>query len=382
MAAKPIIILGLSGSIGRQALECVEKANQEKPGTYEIAGASAHRNQESLLALKAKYPKAILALSGREEADPAVAFSGDQAIRDLLRETDAAMALNGIMGSDGLKASYYALETGKHLALANKESVVMGYSLLEEMAVRQGLDIVPVDSEHAALFQLVRRIGPSSIQELCITASGGPFRDMPLESLAGITTDQAAAHPVWKMGRKISIDSATLANKGLELIEAARLFHVPESKVRVLIHPQSIVHALARSLDGALIAHMSPPDMRLPIEIALAWPKEAQSLFPTLDLAGKSLSFSEPDDVKFPMLSLARHALRQGEAGTVAYNAADEAAVEAFEAGRIGFLDIPRIVAGVLEKDWSFPLSGLGSIFECDTRARGLAEKLIGEFLR
>ncbi|TXT47010.1 MAG: 1-deoxy-D-xylulose-5-phosphate reductoisomerase [Spirochaetes bacterium] len=381
MPSKKVIILGASGSIGRQTLECIEKANVHEPGIYEVVGVSVHDNHESLMALKSRYPKAALALSGCTQAPKAsgIGFIGKSAIRDLLQATEAHLVVNGIMGSAGLEASYHALVTGKNLALANKESVVMGYSLLETLAVDRGIAIIPVDSEHAALYQLVQRIGSPSIQEICITASGGPFREWTAERMEGISPDEAARHPVWKMGRKISIDSATLANKGLELIEAARLFHFPEERIRILIHPQSVVHAMVRTRDGALFAHMSLPDMRLPIEIALSWPIEAPSLFPSLDLVDKNLSFFNPDTEKFPLLGLARRALRLGEAGTIAYNAADEVAVHAFEGGRIGFLTIARIVEDVLERDWSFPLLGLDSIFEYDAEARRIAEKAVME---
>jgi 1-deoxy-D-xylulose-5-phosphate reductoisomerase len=381
MQNKKVIILGASGSIGRQTLECIERANEKEPGTYEIVGASVHENIESLKAIKSIYPNAALALSGRKEAPQGwgIGFTGKNAIRDLLQTTEAHLVVNGIMGGAGLEASYFALDTGKNLALANKESVVMGYSLLETLASDRGLAIIPVDSEHAALFQLVRRIGLPSIQEICITASGGPFREWTLERMAEIRPDEAARHPVWKMGRKISIDSATLANKGLELIEAARLFHFQEERVQILIHPQSVVHALVRSRDGALFAHMSLPDMRLPIEIALSWPTEVPSNFPSLDLEERSLSFFKPDTRKFPLLALAREALRLGEAGTIAYNAADEIAVQAFDQGKIGFLTIARIVEKVLGQDWSFPVSSLDSIFEYDAEARRIAEAAVME---
>ncbi|HCO48659.1 MAG TPA: 1-deoxy-D-xylulose-5-phosphate reductoisomerase [Spirochaetaceae bacterium] len=292
---------------------------------------------------------------------------------------EADLAVNGIAGAAGLVASLAALSSGKNLALANKESVVMGYSHLEALAKEKDRFIIPVDSEHAALFQLVSRLGSASITELSITASGGPFRDRTTEELKTISPDEAARHPVWKMGRKISIDSATLANKGLELIEAVRLFGLPEEKVKILIHPESIVHALVRTKDGALYAHMSSPDMRLPIDIALHWPEEVNSAYGILDLAGKTLHFEAPDTVRFPMLALARSAVRIGEAATIAYNAANEIAVANFEEGRISFTQISDIVAAVLEEEWSFPVPDAGSIFETDNRARRLAQLAVTE---
>ena len=276
-------------------------------------------------------------------------------------------------------ASVEALSTGKNLALANKESVVMGYSHLKALAGKNHLSIIPVDSEHAALFQLNSRIGPASLKELTITASGGPFRNKSKVDLEGIGPDDAARHPVWQMGRKISIDSATLANKGLELIEAVRLFDFKESAVNVLIHPESIVHALVRTVDGALYAHMSLPDMRLPINAALHWPEESETSFGLLDLAGKTLHFESPDLEKFPMLALARTAVRAGEAATIAYNAANEVAVAAFEARTIRFTQIAEIVASVLLNDWAFPVPSIGSIFDFDAKARSLAHLAVTE---
>jgi 1-deoxy-D-xylulose-5-phosphate reductoisomerase len=229
---------------------------------------------------------------------------------------------------------------------------------------------------------LISRIGIDSIDELTITASGGPFFNYSIEDLATVDADAAARHPVWKMGRKISIDSSTLANKGLELIEAARLFHMSEDSIQVLIHPQSLVHALVRSRDGSLFAHMSLPDMRLPIELALRWPMEASSNFPRLDLVGKSLSFFQPDEKKFPLIRLARAALRLGDSATIAYNAANEVAVEAFDKGLIRFLDIPRIVDSVLQSDWSASVEDFFSILDYDRKARSLSNKALLELIR
>ena len=255
----------------------------------------------------------------------------------------------------------------------------MGYSHLEALSRKNGLAIIPVDSEHAALFQLVSRLGSASITELSITASGGPFRNRPAEELEAISPDEAARHPVWKMGRKISIDSATLANKGLELIEAVRLFGLPEDRVKVLIHPESIVHALVRTKDGALYAHISAPDMRLPINIALHWPEEVESAYGALNLAGTTLHFDTPDTLRFPMLALARSAVRIGEAATIAYNAANEVAVASFEEGKIRFTQIGSIVDMVLQKDWAFPVADTDSIFEIDANARRYAQRAVTE---
>jgi len=380
MKSTKLIIVGATGSIGRQTIDCVERANAVEPGRFIVAGLSAGRNAEALAAAGVKFPGAVLALDVPHAGGDDFRYTGPGASSRLLRETECDLVVNGIAGAAGLLASIEALAAGDNLALANKVSVVMGYSHLAALAKKRGADIIPVDSEHAALFQLVRRIGASSIAELAITASGGPFRARGLEELERITPDEAAHHPVWKMGRKISIDSATLANKGLELIEAVRLFGMPEERVKVLIHPESLVHALVRTADSALYAHLSAPDMRLPINIALHWPEEAAADFGALDLAGKTLHFEEPDAARFPMLDLARRAVRVGEAATIAYNAADEIAVQAFEEGLLRFTQIASVVARVLEGDWALPVPDVGSIFDHDARARSLAKLAVSEF--
>jgi 1-deoxy-D-xylulose-5-phosphate reductoisomerase len=379
MKPTKLIILGATGSIGRQTIDCVERANAAEPGRYIVVGLSAGSNAEALQAAGRRFPGAALALDTAPSNAAEFRFAGPGASTRLLRETEAGLVVNGIAGAAGLLASIEALSTGRNLALANKESVVMGYSHLAGLAKRRGASIIPVDSEHAALFQLVNRIGKASISELTITASGGPFRARTIAELERITPDEAAKHPVWKMGRKISIDSATLANKGLELIEAVRLFGVPEEKVKVLIHPESLVHALVRTVDSALYAHVSAPDMRLPINIALHWPEEVAADFGAFDLAGKTLHFEEPDTSRFPMLDLARRAVRVGEAATIAYNAADEISVQAFEEGRLRFTQIASAVARVLDADWALPVPDVGSIFDHDARARSLAKLAVSE---
>lgn len=366
-----VIVLGATGSIGRQTLQCIHAENSLDPGRFEVVGLSAHRGEAGLAEAGASWPAAARVLSGRPD--------GASALDRMIRDSGADLVVNGIAGAAGLAPSVAALESGKNLALANKESVVMAWSLLSDRAARSGAKIVPVDSEHAALFQLIGRIGGTSIDELCITASGGPFRDMPVSELAGVTPDQAAKHPTWNMGRKISIDSATLANKGLELIEAVRLFGVPESRVKVLVHPESIVHALVRTIDGALYAHLSEPDMRLPIDIALHWPEERPCPFGRLDLAGKTLGFRAPDTARYPMLALARRAAASGEGATIAFNAADEVAVAAFERGDIGFMQIADLVARTLDAGWISPEPDLGSILRTDALAREAAGKALAE---
>jgi 1-deoxy-D-xylulose-5-phosphate reductoisomerase len=295
----------------------------------------------------------------------------------MIRELSADIVVNGAAGAGGLVPSIAALESGKALALANKESIVMAWSLLESAALASGCKILPVDSEHSALFRLLSLLGGETVAELLITASGGAFRDRPLADLERATPDEAASHPNWSMGRKITIDSATMANKGLEVIEASRLFAMPPERIKVLIHPQSLVHALVRARDGSLYAQASEPDMRVPIQNALTWPEVLPCDFGRLDLVGRSLDFREPEAARYPLLGLAYAALADGEGATVAYNASNETAVAAYEAGRIRFTDIARVVGRVLEHGWPSRSGSLESIFTLDAMARETAAREI-----
>ena len=390
---KRVIVVGATGSIGRQTLDVVES----RPDLFEVAGLSAHNDEPGLLAAARRFPRASLCLSGASSSSAGVSLVGPSGLDELVGGVKADIVVNGASGSGGLSPSLAALSSGKDLALANKESVVMAWSLLEAKASERGSRILPVDSEHAALFQLVARIGGGEVgsaategsraaegsrmvEELVITASGGAFRDRPLGELATVTPDEAASHPNWSMGRKITIDSATMANKGLEVIEASRLFGVEPERVRVLIHPQSLVHALVRTRDGSLYAQLSLPDMRVPIQNALTWPECLPCPFGRLELAGRSLEFREPDAARYPILGLAYEALAEGDGATIAYNAADEVGVAAFEAGRIAYTDISRIVAATLEEAWPSRALDLESIFEIDGRAREKADAVVREF--
>ncbi len=378
MQRKRVLLAGATGSIGRQAREVAAAF----PDLVEIVGMTAHHDQAGLLAAAREFPSARLAFSGPGDlrffsGTGAQPLSGKDAECRLIRESDADIVVNGIAGSAGLEPSLEALGCGKDLALANKESVVMAWVLLEAAAKKSHRRIIPVDSEHAALFQLLGKI--PGVEELTITASGGAFRDRPLRDLASVRPDEAAAHPSWSMGRKISIDSATMANKGLEVIEASRLFNTDGAAIKVLIHPQSYVHALVRAKDGSLYANVSSPDMRLPILNSLVYPDTFGSSFGKLELAGKSLEFRAADEERYPMLYLAYEALSMGHGATVAYNAADEVAVEAFESGAIGFLDIARIVRRTLETSWEKDLPDIDAVFSADGLARKAAYSAIKE---
>jgi 1-deoxy-D-xylulose-5-phosphate reductoisomerase len=332
---KRIIILGCTGSIGRSTLDII----RSEPG-YKVAGLTAHTSSKALYALGREFPDAALLLSGDDE----------KLLLEMIRQTDADIVVNGITGAAGLLPSVAALESGKDLALANKETMVLAGPLVNRIATLNGKRILPVDSEHSALFMLLAGRDPETVEELILTASGGAFRDLPADRLSLVTKEEALKHPNWSMGPKITIDSATMANKGLEVIEACRLFDLPQERIKVLIHPQSYVHSLIRTTDQALYAQLSLPDMKLPIRNALTWPDMRPEPSCRLELAGKALTFTEPDPLKYPMLPLARKAMALGGTGPVVYNAANEVAVDSFIKGHIRFTDIARIVSERLYK--------------------------------
>jgi len=303
-----------------------------------------------------------------------------------IADCGADITVNGISGAAGLEPSMAAIEAGSDLALANKETLVMAGPLVIKRANEKNAAIIPVDSEHSAIFHLLEahcKDNMDNMEEIILTASGGPFRNYSLAEMEKASPKAALTHPTWNMGAKISIDSASMANKGLEVIEASRLFRLAPERIKVVIHPQSIVHSMIRLKDGELYAQLSRPDMRLPILKALYWPllppSEASGNwgFDRLDFDTLSLEFHRPDPVKFPMLPLAYEAIRKGGLYPCAYNGANEASVAAFLEGRIGFLDISRITRYVLDSDWSAEGADTASVMEADRRARILAEKEI-----
>lgn len=376
-SVKRVVVLGAGGSIGRQTIDVIRQSSSSTH-RLELAAYTVHTNADEVLALKREFPLAGAAWTGDPHAAPeGTEWVGPTALEALLSSTKADIAVNGIAGAAGLSASVLVLNYGMDLALANKESIVMGYRLLKELADLHAKRILPVDSEHAGLFQLIQRIGASVITDLTITASGGPFRTLPLDQLPHMTADDACKHPVWKMGRKISIDSATMANKGLELIEASHLFGMQQRNIHVLIHPQSYVHAMVRTLDGAHYAQISKPDMRLPIHEALFWPEEEASPFGIADLVGRSLEFFEPEEKRYPLLWIARDAIDMGEAACIAYNAANEIAVDRFTKGQLGFTRIAELVSKVLERNWNLPIDSFEDIFDIDMKARTITSDLV-----
>ena len=344
---KRVSVLGATGSIGKSAMDILRSERER----FEPVLFSANKNSEELIRLKKEFPAAITALSDDSaSAAQGIDYTGKRGLLDAIAAAGADISVNGISGAAGLEPSVAVLNAGSDLALANKETVVMAGQLIFAMAREKNRHIIPVDSEHSAVFKLIEAHGADNVSEIILTASGGPFRKHSMEQLKNVTPEDALAHPTWNMGPKITVDSATMANKGLEVIEAAGLFGFPPEKIKVTIHPQSIVHSMVRLKNGAVYAQMSEPDMKLPIHEALSWPVTENSSFGHLDFDSLQLSFEKYDPEKFPMLSLAYKALRGGPHLPVVYNAANETAVAAFFGGKIRFLEIPGIVEYVMDK--------------------------------
>jgi 1-deoxy-D-xylulose-5-phosphate reductoisomerase len=369
---RSVAVLGATGSIGTQALEIVG-AN---PGLRACALAAGSDHAGLVAAARAHGVERIALVDSQAAAAARAAFSGEvlegpDGVERLVADCGADVVLNAIVGSAGLRATLATLAAGADLALANKESLVAGGELVMEAVRRSARAMLPVDSEHSALAQCLAGASEGALTGLVITASGGPFRGRTAESLADATVADALAHPTWNMGAKITIDSATLMNKGLEVIEAHHLFGVAYDDIDVVVHPQSIVHGMVRYRDGALLAHVGHPDMRVPISWALTFPERAATPVPTLDLtAPLRLEFEPPDLATFRCLALARAAGREGGTAPCVLNAANEAAVASFLEGEIGFLDIAALVERALDEVAAEPLASLGQLEEADARAR------------
>ena len=369
---RSVAVLGATGSIGTQALEIVGA----HPGLRVCALAAGSDHAGLVAAARAHGVERIALVDPEAAAAARTAFSGEvlegpDGVELLVAGSGADVVLNAIVGAAGLRATLATLAAGADLALANKESLVAGGELVIEAQRASGRRMLPVDSEHSALAQCLAGAAEGAVTGLVITASGGPFRGRTAESLADVTVADALAHPTWKMGAKITIDSATLMNKGLEVIEAHHLFGVAYDDIDVVVHPQSIVHGMARYRDGALLAHVGYPDMRVPISWALTFPERAATTVPTLDLtAPLQLDFEPPDLATFRCLALAQAAGREGGTAPCVLNAANEAAVASFLDGEIGFLDIAALVERALDEVPAEPLASLGQLEEADARAR------------
>jgi 1-deoxy-D-xylulose-5-phosphate reductoisomerase len=375
------VILGSTGSIGVQALDVVSRGTDDD---LEVVGLSAGSDWEALTAQAREHGVQRIALADRDAAARAgeswsgETLAGPDGLVNLITEAGCDLVLNAIVGSAGLVPTVAALGEGIDLALANKESLVVGGELVMQLADATGAAIIPVDSEHSALHQLLANEQTENVQRLILTASGGPFRGRSAEELEDVTVEQALAHPTWAMGGKITIDSATLMNKGLELIEAHHLFGTPYSEIDVVVHPQSIVHSLIQLRDGATLAHLGYPDMRVPISYGLHYPERVEVSVARLDLAELGALTFEPVDVEtFSCLSLAREAGLSGGTAPCILNAANEVAVHAFLSGRMLFLEIAAVIEETLAQVPSQPVHSFDTLADADREARRVAGELV-----
>jgi 1-deoxy-D-xylulose-5-phosphate reductoisomerase len=384
---KRIAILGSTGSIGRSTLSVAESY----PDRFQIVALAAGGNIESALEQVQRWHPRVISMASESDADTLRSRLKKEGLSEIevvhgvagtvrvATHSEVDFVVSAIVGVAGLEATYEAVRAGKILGLANKECLVAAGELITAEARRQGKPLLPIDSEHNAVHQCLRGGRMDEVERIWLTASGGPFLNLPHSEFASITVEQALNHPTWKMGRRITIDSATLMNKGFEVIEACRLFHMPPEKVEVIVHPQSTIHSMVEFVDGSILAQFSVTDMRLPILYALTYPERIQSdmRFAVSDL--RHLDFAPPDLKKFPCLRLAYEAAEAGGAKTVALNAADEVAVAAFLEGSIRFDEIPRIIEDVLAETSSGKLESIAKVLEADAEARRLAENRVSK---
>ena len=380
-APRNVALLGATGSIGQSALSVFEAF----PDRFRVVSMSAGTNLEALLPAIARFRPSVVSVKERAGADrirrefPGIRVGyGEQGIVDVATLPEADAVLGAVVGAAGLPPAYEAVKLGKTLALANKEVLVVAGEAVMAAAAASGAAVLPVDSEHCALHQALRGGRPSEVERLVLTASGGPFRQRPLDTFDAITIEDALAHPTWKMGPKITIDSATMMNKGLEVIEARWLFDVGPERLGVVIHPQSIIHSMVEWVDGSVLAQMSPNDMRFPILYALTYPERVPTPLPKLDLASLGKLELEPlDERRFPAVPLAYAALRAGGTAPAVLNAANEVAVAAFLEGRIPYRSLVTVVERVLAGHRPSPATSLDAVLDADREARQRAAELV-----
>jgi len=380
---KNISVLGSTGSIGRSSLEVIDKFSHR----FKVVGLTAGRNTQLLEKQVEKFRPKIVSLERKEEAENLrrkfrgksikVTFAQEGA-EEVASFPENDIVISAITGIDGLRPTLAAVQEGKKVALANKESMVVAGPLIQDMILKFGAQLIPVDSEHSGVFQCLAKEEMENVKKVILTASGGPFFSKSSSEMNDITLEEALNHPRWKMGKKVTIDSATLMNKGLELIEARWLFGLEPRQLGILIHPQSIVHSLVEMSDGSVLAQLSPTDMKLPIQYALTYPERENSLLPSLDLSEiKALEFHEVNVEKFPIIKLARMALEEGDSFPIALNAANEVVVLAFLEQRIKFMDISDVVTEIVENHKKRKAQSLEDIFDVDRETRRVSLDLL-----
>ena len=391
-----VTLLGATGSIGTSTLDVLRRHKDE----FKLHAVAASSSVDKMVAIVQEFKPERVAMHNEKSAQElskrlkdsglyAEVLAGAQGVEEVAGDGDADVVVGAIVGAAGLKPVIAAVRTGCVIALANKEALVMSGQIFFETVKKYGSKVLPVDSEHSAIFQCLpyeaqTNLGycdlkQANVNKILLTGSGGPFRDSPLESLKTVTAAQAIAHPVWSMGPKISVDSATMMNKGLEFIEARYLFNATDDDIKVVIHPQSVIHSMVSFTDGAILAQLGQPDMRTPIAVALGFPQRLTSGVDMLDFEKLSeLTFRTPDFVRYPCLKLAMQASKSGQGATTCLNAANEVAVDAFLHSKIGYLDIATVVDGVLQKVNVGSLSSIDEVLDTDRQAREIAKSIVG----
>jgi 1-deoxy-D-xylulose-5-phosphate reductoisomerase len=376
---KNLVLLGATGSIGESTLRVIRKHSDK----IKLIGISANQNVQKLLksAKEFKVPHASLVQAPKENFSVPVGTeleTGEKSLENLACMQNADIVVVAVVGSSGLLPTLAAVNSGKDVVLANKESLVVGGNLITKAAKKNQSRIIPADSEHNAIFQCLQGQPERSIESVILTASGGPFRNLPMDELLNVTVEQALKHPNWSMGKKITVDSATMANKGLELIEAKWLFDLSPNQLEVVIHPPSIIHGIVRFLDGCCLAQMTPPSMTFAMQNAILYPDRVESVEPSLDFSQPlDLSFSPPSLERYPCLKIAKDVLKQGGTAPLIFNASNEVAVDAFLRNRIGFLDISRIIEETLNDSDYNSSDSVSELLSLDLESRLLSENHI-----
>ena len=384
---KRIAILGSTGSIGTKSLEIIE----HNPDIFEVEVLTANNNVELLIKQARKFQPNAVVIANKEKYQivsdalhnyPVKVYAGSDAIKQVVQMDSIDMILTAMVGYSGLIPTYFALKSGKNIALANKETLVVAGDIITRLAREKNADIIPVDSEHSAIFQCLMGETGNPVEKIILTCSGGPFRGKSMKELENVTVEMALDHPNWEMGKKITIDSATLINKGFEVIEAHWLFGLPSSKIEVVVHPQSIVHSFVQFEDGSLKAQLGLPDMRLPIQYAMAFPHRIKNNYPRLDFNNfPSLSFEKPDKIKFRNLALAYQALDAGGNLPCILNAANEVVVQTFLEGRIGFFKMSEIIESTMQKVNYIQNPDLEDLIQTNDEARKIAGLLTNNYI-